>query len=42
VWKWGENKVETVRSYLTGDQQDSADNENDNATGEGANQGAAT
>ncbi len=40
VWKWGENKVETVRSYLTGNEQDSNDDEN--AADDGANQGATT
>ncbi len=40
VWKWGENKVESVRSYLTGNQQDSDDDEN--AADDGANQGATT
>jgi len=40
VWKWGENKVETVRSYLTGSDEDS-DNE-ENSAGDGANQGATT
>jgi hypothetical protein len=40
VWKWGENKVETVRSYLTGNEQDSNDDEN--VADDGANQGATT
>ena len=40
VWKWGENKVETVRTYLTGNEQDSNDDEN--AADDGANQGATT
>ena len=40
VWKWGENKVETVRSYLTGNEQDNNDDEN--AADDGANQGATT
>ena len=40
VWKWGENKVETVRSYLTGNEQDSNDDEN--AADDGADQGATS
>jgi len=40
VWKWGEDKVETVRSYLTGNEQDSDNDEN--AADDGANQGATT
>jgi predicted anti-sigma-YlaC factor YlaD len=40
VWKWGENKVDTVRSYITGDEKTTADD--DNAADADANEGATS